>query len=299
MTNVPHKGRGKPALILPGGEGLERANQLNNFFCRFDSGSDAGAGIMLPPPPSASVLNIRQSDVFHLFSRCNPRKSPGPDNICGNTLKHCAEQLAPVFTDIFNSSLNLCTVPILWKTSTIVPVPKLPRPTESNDFRPIALTSLVMKCLERLVKRSGIRTDDGGEDLSRVGIAYGGAAERGGDRGMARRFSSWHVTGRDGRDWCTATQLALALEGTAVQVLLDLAPAALRDLQAPTLGAAMDEAERAERERSDQTSLQTPGASRPHVRRADYCEQEEDGEEGSRPGLRPSGLAGAAGPPNN
>ena len=51
MTNVPHKGRGKPALILPGGEGLERANQLNNFFCRFESGSDAGAGIMLPLHP--------------------------------------------------------------------------------------------------------------------------------------------------------------------------------------------------------------------------------------------------------
>lgn len=48
------------------------------------------------PPPPASVLNIRQSDVRHLFSLCNPRKSPGPANICGSVLKHCAEQLAPV-----------------------------------------------------------------------------------------------------------------------------------------------------------------------------------------------------------
>lgn len=45
MTNVPHKGRGKPFLILPGSEGLERVNQLNSFFCRFESGSDARAGI--------------------------------------------------------------------------------------------------------------------------------------------------------------------------------------------------------------------------------------------------------------
>ena len=80
-----------------------------------------------------------QSDVFHLFSLCHPRKSPGPDKICGNILTHCAEQLAPVFTDIFNSSLNLCKVPILWKMSTIVPVPKRTHrvqwlPTNSADI---------------------------------------------------------------------------------------------------------------------------------------------------------------------
>jgi hypothetical protein len=34
MTNVPHKGRGKPTFILLGGEGLERAHQLNSFFYR-------------------------------------------------------------------------------------------------------------------------------------------------------------------------------------------------------------------------------------------------------------------------
>ena len=47
----------------------------------------------------------------------------------------------------------------------------------------------------------------------------------------------------------------------------------------PTLGVALAEAERGEREFSDQPSLQLPGASRPHVRCADYCEQDEDGEE--------------------
>lgn len=98
-------------------------------------------------------MTIEESEVLHLFRNCNTRKSPGPDNIEGAVLKHCAEQLAPVFTDIFRSSLNLQKVPSIWKTSTIIPVPKIPRPSEPNDFRPIALTSLVMKCFERLVKR--------------------------------------------------------------------------------------------------------------------------------------------------
>ena len=36
--------------------------------------------------------------------------------------------------------------------STIVPVPKKAKATELNDYRPIAITSVIMKCLERLFK---------------------------------------------------------------------------------------------------------------------------------------------------
>ena len=32
-----------------------------------------------------------------------------------------------------------------------MPVPKKPRPTEPNHYRPIALTSIIIKCLERLL----------------------------------------------------------------------------------------------------------------------------------------------------
>jgi hypothetical protein len=35
---------------------------------------------------------------------------------------------------------------------TIVPVPKKAKVTELNDYRPVALTSVNMKCFERLVK---------------------------------------------------------------------------------------------------------------------------------------------------
>ena len=38
------------------------------------------------------------------------------------------------------------------KHSTIVPVPKKTKPTSLNDYRPVALTSIIMKCFERLVK---------------------------------------------------------------------------------------------------------------------------------------------------
>ncbi|KAK1798185.1 hypothetical protein P4O66_000677 [Electrophorus voltai] len=79
-------------------------------------------------------------------------KAVGPDGICGRVLKACTDQLAPVFTDIFNLSLTLGIVPSSFKRSTIVPIPKKPRPSDLNDYRPVALTSVVMKCFERLVR---------------------------------------------------------------------------------------------------------------------------------------------------
>ena len=81
----------------------------------------------------------------------NPRKAAGPDSVSPSVLKHCADQLAPVFTNIFNTSLELCQVPACFKASTIIPIPKKAKVTGLNDYRPVALTSVVMKVLERLV----------------------------------------------------------------------------------------------------------------------------------------------------
>ncbi len=45
----------------------------------------------------------------------------------------------------------MCEVPSCFKRSTIIPVPKKPKITGLNDYRPVALTSVVMKSFERLV----------------------------------------------------------------------------------------------------------------------------------------------------
>ena len=42
-------------------------------------------------------------------------------------------------------------LPSLWKTSEIVPTPKKPKVTVLNDLRPVALTSVIVKCFEKLI----------------------------------------------------------------------------------------------------------------------------------------------------
>jgi len=61
--------------------------------------------------------------------------------VCPRLLKDCAAQLCQPLHKIFNLSLQLGRVPALWKTSCVVPVPKIKCPAEMNDYRPVDLGS--------------------------------------------------------------------------------------------------------------------------------------------------------------
>ncbi|KAK1783932.1 hypothetical protein P4O66_023099, partial [Electrophorus voltai] len=164
--------RSPPTGLMSANESL--ANELNTFFAHFEATSSsanansananstytnnangaigAANGACADPTIEQHPLIITESDVRRVFKRMNTRKAAGPDGICGRVLKACTDQLAPVFTDIFNLSLTLAIIPSSFKRSTIVPVPKKPRPSGLNDYRPVVLTSVMMKCFEKLVR---------------------------------------------------------------------------------------------------------------------------------------------------
>ncbi len=105
----------------------------------------------LHTPPNDQALCLSAADVRKTLSRINPLKAAGPDNIPDRVLKGCAAQLTDVLTDIFNTSLSQAVVPTCLKSTTIIPVPKKSPVSCLNDYRPIALTPIIMKCFERLV----------------------------------------------------------------------------------------------------------------------------------------------------
>ncbi|XP_078740066.1 interferon-induced very large GTPase 1-like [Lampetra fluviatilis] len=125
-------------------------NQLKDFFARFEADNSTPAQ-KTPPPPGDQVLTLSPDSVRRSLRRTNPSKAQGPDNIPGRVLRDCAEELTDVFTDIFNTSLRQVVVPTCLKATTIIPVPKKSSPSCHNDYRPVALTPILMKCFERLV----------------------------------------------------------------------------------------------------------------------------------------------------
>eukprot|EP00061_Rhincodon_typus_P007941 g30117.t1 len=98
------------------------------------------------PAPSVTVADVRS-----VFLGVNAKKATGLDGVPGRALRSCADQLAEVFTNIFNLSLPQAEVPMCFKKTTIIPVHKKAHAMCLNDYRPVALTSIIMKCFERLV----------------------------------------------------------------------------------------------------------------------------------------------------
>ncbi len=91
----------------------------------------------LPHTVSLPVIKICE-DVSKVFRRQKIRKAKGPDGVSPACLKACAVQLSSIFTQIFNRSLELCEVLSCFKRSTIIPVPKKPKITGLNDYKPVA-----------------------------------------------------------------------------------------------------------------------------------------------------------------
>ncbi len=119
------------------------AEELNTFYGRFD----CNGGANLPNSPSGSsrqssdhVITVSEDDVRRELRRVNVRKAAGPDEITAHVLRSCADQLAGLFTSIFNESLATSVVPTSFKKSVIIPVPKNSKPSCLNDYRPVALT---------------------------------------------------------------------------------------------------------------------------------------------------------------
>ena len=79
-------------------------NHMNSFFTRFETHdfsshiSDVKQSLM---PDDSAV--IYQERAMGLFKHTGVNKCPGPDGICGTTLRFCAEQLSGVFQCLFQT----------------------------------------------------------------------------------------------------------------------------------------------------------------------------------------------------
>ena len=76
-------------------------------------------------------------------------KSPGVDGIPPKLLM---ETRTNQYTTLFNLSLKEGVVPFEWKEANIIPLFKKGSRNKSENYRPVSLTSVICKLLERLIK---------------------------------------------------------------------------------------------------------------------------------------------------
>lgn len=98
---------------------------------------------------------VTYSRVIWAINSFKPYKAPGPDGILPILLQEGIEILSPVLCRIFRACIALGHIPSSWKSSRVIFIPKPGKANylEAKAFRPISLTSFLLKILEKLVDR--------------------------------------------------------------------------------------------------------------------------------------------------
>ena len=84
-------------------------------------------------------------------------KACGPGCVPAYLLKIGADFLAVPLSKLFQFFLSTGTLPRDWVTANIVPVYKKGDSHLSSNYRPISLTSIVIKVMERIIHRQIIK----------------------------------------------------------------------------------------------------------------------------------------------
>jgi hypothetical protein len=77
----------------------------------------------------------------------------------------CSYELATTVARIFNISLQTGQVPSKWLLADVTPIPKIPQPTQLNDFHPISVPPRTSVIAEKLIVSRWLRPAIPSEDI--------------------------------------------------------------------------------------------------------------------------------------
>lgn len=101
-----------------------------------------------------SRMVVTVEKVKWAISTFEPYKSPGVDGVYPVLLQTGGNALAEVLCRLYRASIALGHIPTRWKESRVVFIPKAGKAKDSaKGYRPICLSSFLLKTLEKLVDR--------------------------------------------------------------------------------------------------------------------------------------------------
>ncbi|BHF77748.1 hypothetical protein SprV_0602085700 [Sparganum proliferum] len=107
--------------------------------------------------PTIDSVVLTKAIVQQELLKLKEAKSPGPDEIPTKLLKELATELAEPLCLLFQASLDEGRLPPEWKTAWISPIHKSGSRASANNYRPVSLTSICCKVMERFIKRELMR----------------------------------------------------------------------------------------------------------------------------------------------
>jgi hypothetical protein len=133
----------------------EKAELLNEFFQSVFTTEGQGP----VPETNEYTFNEELTDfgisvevVRKLLAGLHIGKASGPDGIPPSVLAKAADELAEPIAQLFRKSLAAGQVPDEWKTALVTPVFKKGSKSSANNYRPVSLTCIICKTMEKLVR---------------------------------------------------------------------------------------------------------------------------------------------------
>ena len=133
----------------------DKAELFNDFFAEVLTREDVHNIPIIQSQGEAdiSTVYISPEDVLKSINDCKDNLSTGNDQIPSRVYKTAADILAYPLSMVYNMSMCTSTIPQDWKEANIVPIFKKGSRTKVCNYRPISLTSLGSRIMERCIKR--------------------------------------------------------------------------------------------------------------------------------------------------
>ena len=104
-----------------------------------------------------SDINISIKDVKDAIKDIPSFAAPGPDKLPALVLKECADEIAEAIVMIWRKSLDSGEIPEMMKLQTIIPLFKKGSKSLPENYRPVSLTSHLIKLFERVLRKKLIQ----------------------------------------------------------------------------------------------------------------------------------------------
>ena len=129
-----------------------KANILNTYFASsFSTPGNKDISINLNAIENIGNINVDERGINKLLTNLKTNKASGPDEIPARLLKELNNELSPIFTILFQASLNQGKVPQDWKLANVTPLFKKGDKSDPGNYRPVSLTSITCKILEHII----------------------------------------------------------------------------------------------------------------------------------------------------
>ena len=103
--------------------------------------------------PSLNRINFSDSELAEAINDLASNAAPGPDGFPAILLKKCSAALSPPLARIWRSSLETGEIPIICKSAVITPIHKGKSRAVPKNYRPVALTSHLIKVFEKVLRK--------------------------------------------------------------------------------------------------------------------------------------------------